>query len=191
MLRTLRRWNRELHSWWWWRRNYAPDRHVLEERIFPALQERPEVRSLLFVGCARYTRRYPELFAQREFWTIDPDPEVARYGSSHHVIDSITNLRSHVGPASLDAVILNGVLGYGLDETQDIETAFDQCFQCLRPGGLLIVGWDEALPVPLDSVDSLTRFEPTILGDFPAPRYPTFSWTDHTFDFYVRPDADR
>jgi SAM-dependent methyltransferase len=190
MLRTLRRWTSDLQSWWWWRRNYTPDRHVLEEVIFPALHERPGVQSLLLVGCARYTRHYSKLFPQREVWTLDPDPEAARYGSSHHIADSITNVASHVEPASFDAVILNGVLGYGLDELQDVEKALDQCFQCLRPGGLLVVGWDDSVTVFLDSIDNLGRFERTILSGFSAPRYPTFSSTNHTFDFYIRPAGD-
>jgi hypothetical protein len=75
----------ELQTWVWLRAHYIPDRHVLEEVLLPALAERPDIEKVLFVGCSRYTRGYPVNFAGREFWTIDTDPEMRRYGAERHV----------------------------------------------------------------------------------------------------------
>ena len=171
-------------------REYTPDRHVLEEVIFGALLERGDMRRLLFVGCDWYTRRYPEIFAAREFWTIDMQPDKARYGSRRHVVGNLTQLREHFEAGSLDAVICVGVLGWGLDGHEETERALDGCFECLRPGGLLILSWNEAgahRATPLGALSSLRRFEPCTLPGFPAATYPTFSDLGSVFGFYRRP----
>jgi SAM-dependent methyltransferase len=186
-LRPLRRRADELQTWVWLRTHCTPDRHVLEGVLLPALAARPEIQKLVFVGCARYTRRYPGLFQRAEFWTLDADPEMRRYGAARHVADSLANLGRHFQPASLDAIVCTGVLGWGLDDQDETETAVEHCFECLRPGGLFVLGWEEWVPVPPDSIQSIKRFEPLTVPPFPAPRYPTFSYTNHTFDFYVRP----
>ena len=173
-------------------REYTPDRHVLEEVIFPALLARSDMQCLLFVGCDWYTRRYPERFADREFWTIDMQPDKARYGAQRHVVGNLTQLREHFDAGSLDVIICGGVLGWGLDGHEETEQALDGCFESLRPGGLLILGWDEAgahRPTPLDALSSLRRFEPCALEGFPAATYPTFSDLGHVFGFYRRPVA--
>jgi SAM-dependent methyltransferase len=186
-LRPIIRWAGELQTWWWLRTHHTPDRHVLEHVVLPALAERTDVNKLLFVGCARYTRRYPDLFVGREFWTLDVDPDMRRYGAQLHVVGSLGDLHRHFRPAELDAIVCNGILGWGLDEQDDAEAAIAHCYACLRPGGLLVLGWEEWVPVPPDSIDALEQFERVTLAPFPAPRYPTFSYTNHTFDFYARP----
>jgi SAM-dependent methyltransferase len=179
-------------EWLFFRREYVPDRHVLEDVIFPSLLERADVRRVLFVGCAWYTRRYPGVFEDREFWTLDVDPRQARHGAARHVVDSVTNMSAHFEPASLDAVICSGVIGFGLDAPEEADAAIRACFECLRPGGTFILGVDDCAPFPLDALPSLTRFEPVVVPPFPAATYPTFSGINHTFCFYARPgDARR
>lgn len=173
-------------------REYTPDRHVLEHVIFSSLRQRDDMQRLLFVGCDWYTRRYPRHFADREFWTLEKLPEKARYGSDRHVVDTLANARSHFDAESIDVVICNGVLGWGLDTPEETEDALAACFECLRPGGLLIIGWadfDGRRPVPLDTLSNLKRFEPCTLAPFPGPTYPTFSDLNQIFAFYRRPEA--
>ncbi len=170
---------------------YKPDRHVLEEVIFPALLAKEDVRRVLFVGCAWYTRAYGKRFHDREFWTIDVDERMQRYAGDRHIVASITTIDEHFEPGSLDVVICNGVVGFGLDSEEDCDRAFYGAFRCLRPGGLLIIGWDDAAgcrpAVPLEDLTSLRAFQPCTLPPFPSWRYPTFSSLGHTFDFYERP----
>jgi SAM-dependent methyltransferase len=187
VLKPVTRWASELQTWLWLRTHYTPDRHVLEDVVLPALAERADIEKLLFAGCTRYTRRYPELFTGREFWTLDVDPDMSRYGAEHHVVGSLTTLDRHFQRADLDAIICNGVLGWGLDEQDEAEAAIAHCFECLRPGGIFVLGWEEWVPVPPDSIEAINRFEPLTLPPFPAARYPTFSYTNHTFNFYARP----
>lgn len=174
---------------------YKPDRRVLEEVIFPALLADERVRRVLFVGCAWYTRDYAERFHDREFWTIDVDERVARYAGERHVIASVTTIGDHFQPESLDVVICNGVIGFGLDTEQDCDRAFDAAYKCLRPGGLLIIGWDDTEgfrpPVSLENLASLRGFQPFVLTPFASWRYPTFGPLRHTFDFYIRPTDGR
>lgn len=173
------------------RLQYKPDRRVLEKVIFPALLAEEGLRRVLFVGCAWYTRSYSEGFRDREFWTMDVDERARRYATERHVVASMTALANHFEPESLDVVICNGVVGFGLDSEEDCDRAFDGAYRALRPGGLLIVGWDDAdgyrPAVRFDSLASLQAFQRHVLPPFPSWRYPTFSPLGHTFDFYVRP----
>lgn len=171
-------------------RQYTPDRHVLERVIFPALRERDDVQRLLFVGTAFYTRRYPGLFAEREFWTLDIDPAMARYGASgRHIVDSVTNVAEHFAPGSLDVVLAVGVFGLGVNGADDTEAAVRQLTDCLRPGGIFVVSWNDVegrRPYPLDRVASMARLRPLELEPFPAATYPTFSDLQVWFGFYER-----
>jgi hypothetical protein len=176
-----------VQDWLFMHREYVPDRRVLEDVILPALLERADVQRVLFVGCAWYTRRYVPAFAGRELWTLDVDPEQARYGAPRHVVDSLANLGTHVAPGRLDAIVCNGVIGYGLDDPADIETAVAACFDALRGGGLLVLGVDDSAPVAVADIAALARFAPVAPPPFPASRYPTFSATGHTFHFHARP----
>lgn len=173
------------------KREYTPDRHVLENVIFETVRESPELRRVLFVGVDFYTRHYPALFAGHDFSTIDFDPDKARYGAPRHVVDSLEHLGRHFAPASLDAIICTGVFGWGLNGRAETERAIAACFECLRPGGIFVIGWSDyegRRPVPLDTIESLRRFEPVALPPFPGAVYPTFSHHRHQFEFYARPE---
>ena len=171
----------------------AHDRYVLEDVIFPALLSNPQCRDILFVGCDTYTAHYPDLFIDRNFMTIDIDPVQARHGAARHVVDTFTNTRAHFDAASLDAVVCNGVIGWGLNRPEEIDRAAKECFECLHPGGIFIVGSDNAppwRPVAFDNLDGFRKFEPLTLPPFPGPVYPTFGEFPHIFNFYVRPKPE-
>ena len=177
-------------------RLYHPthDRYLLEEVIFPALRSRADIQRILFVGCDTYTAHYPALFADCGFTTIDVEPSKARYGAARHIVDTVVNLSSHFGPETLDALICNGVIGWGLDRREEIDEAMRQAYASLRPGGILIVGWNDMAPwrpEPLQGLAGLRLFEPLTLPPFPAPSYPTLGAMRHVFNFYVRPATPR
>lgn len=161
--------------------------------IVPALLADEGMRRVLFVGCSWYTRSYGARFGDREFSTIDVDERARRYAGERHVVASITAVADHFELASLDDVICNGIVGFGLDSEEDCDRAFKGAYRCLQPGGLLIIGWDDAdgcrSAVPLERLASLRAFQPYGLPPFPSWRYPTFSPLGHTFDFYVRPSV--
>lgn len=57
-----------------------PDRAILVDRILPALSM-PGITTL-WVGCRRYTRRYPAMIERRGAvcWTLEIDPAQRRWG---------------------------------------------------------------------------------------------------------------
>ncbi|HVK06618.1 MAG TPA: class I SAM-dependent methyltransferase, partial [Armatimonadaceae bacterium] len=165
---------------------------LLEQVILPDLARRAELRRVLFVGCAWYTESYERFFPGREYWTLDLDPEQARFGArgGRHLVDSASRVAGHFAPASLDLIVLNGVYGWGLDARDDLEEAFGGFRACLRPGGLLLVGWNdvpEHTPVPLESIDALKPFAPWVFAPLGGARIPTDTELRHTFDFYQKP----
>jgi SAM-dependent methyltransferase len=140
----------------------SADRRVLEAEILPWLAAREDVRRLLFVGCARYTRHYGRFFAGGEYWTIDPSARRRRWGAERHIVDRLEQLGRHASPATFDAIVCNGVLGWGLDGRAEAEAAFAACHTALRPRGELIVGWNDVAPhdrVRPESLSALARFE--------------------------------
>ena len=114
-------------------RRLRPDRILLERTIFRHLLDRPEYHRILFVGCAWYTQHYPRWFAQKEFYTIEIDPALARFGAQRHRIDSCENIDRHFDTDSLDCVILNGVYGFGLNALPAITRTFEGIHAVLRP----------------------------------------------------------
>lgn len=169
------------------------DRYLLEQIIFPELCRLGRLKAIVFVGCDNYTEHYERFFPGRTFITIDRDPGKARYGAQRHLVDSVTNLNAHFEPGSIDAVICNGVIGWGLDDPRDIARAARAMFNCLREGGTLILGWDDVRERRLPALDELFEacgFEPLTLPPFPCPVYETLTELRHVYGFYAKPRRD-
>lgn len=166
----------------------SADRELLERRILPAYAARRQ--RVLFIGCDRYTSRYPRLFDAALFMTMDSDPRKARHGAARHIVAPAQDLARHVAPGSLDAVICNGVLGFGLNDRASFEAAMRACRHALREGGELMLGWNNvAAYAPFDpckvmlavGYERCGRGSP--LGRF---RVETDTPTRHTYDAYLR-----
>ena len=171
-------------------RRRSADRQYLEHEVLADMAQRADVRRILFVGCARYTRHYESMFAHAEYWTIDPDPNRRRWAARRHVVDRLERLGFHRPASYFDLIVCNGVLGWGLNDRDDAETAFAACYFALRPGGQLIVGWNDVRPrnaVRPGSLRSLRRFvrEPDKAGR-PSPVRIGVRHR-HVFEFYRKP----
>ncbi len=143
----------------------VPNRRVLEDIILPALARDQNVRRVLFVGCRWYTKIYAAMFRNAEYWTIEIDPEQAKYGSQdRHIIDSYLNLSRHVEPGSFDAIVLNGVFGWGIDTAAETEVALYETLRALNPGGIVVIGYNDTTdnhPSFLDTPsEAIALFEP-------------------------------
>ena len=165
------------------------DRRVLHETIFPYLLARTDLNRILFVGCEIYTHSYNRLFAKKEYHTIEPAPERAKYGSRRHVVDTMENMSRHYAPGSFDAIICNGVFGWGLNETSAAECALRAAAHCLRQQGLLVIGWDDVPQrrpfAPLE-LNALRAFEPFVLPPLGQSEYLTQTASRHTYNFFVK-----
>lgn len=170
-----------------------PDRVFLEDQIFPWLLSLPDRPRILFVGCDWYTKDYPTIFASREFCTIEIDPAKARFGSARHAVDSLENLSKHFAAEHFDVIVHTGVFGWGINSREMTEQTFEQCHRCLKPGGLLVFGWDDvpqyrSFPV-IEECQALKRFVPI---EFPPLGKHQVLTADnelrHTFNFYCKRD---
>ena len=171
----------------------SEDRRVLENIILPHLAERADVRRVLFVGCAWYTRGYRKIFKNQNYSTLEIDPHAAKYGARRHITDSLENIRRHFADGELDAIICNGVFGWGLDEKEAIEKAFDGCFECLREGGLFVLGWNdvpEHRPFPPRECPGLQRFTPYLFAPLSVRELSIATYNRHTYLFYRKEERN-
>ena len=163
------------------------DRVILEQCILPHFARDLAVHKVLFVGCSAYTRKYKEFFGAQEYWTIDPKRVKRKYGSERHIVDSIINIRKHVVKNYFDVVIMNGVIGFGLNRIRDIERAVDASYEVLASGGVLLVGWNDTArrtPIDIRAVQAIGKFCEYRFDPLQACHYRTEGWQHHTFSFY-------
>ena len=137
-----------------------PDRRVLDETILPYYARTSGFSRLLFVGVKKYNAKNRKLMAGRTYVTIDPEPAFARHGGDRHIQDGLQNLAEHVVPGSFDVIVVNGVIGHGLDAAADVDRALAACCDALRMGGHLVIGLNEENPsaVKVHSREPMNRF---------------------------------
>ncbi len=176
-----------------WQRNlYAPpDRRVLERDILGTLGADPSVAKVLFVGVQWYTVRYSTHFAGKMFATIDPEPNVARFGGHPHVVGQVQDLATHFPGVIFDAIVMSGVIGFGLNDPREVDRALEACAAALRPGGWLVLGINEQKPTHVDpSRSSAARhFQPRAFGSVGTSRIDValpFRERLHTFLFWQK-----
>jgi len=172
---------------------FIRDRAFLEQRIFGYLKSEESIRKILFAGVEIYTLHYPELLHGKQFHTIDVDAKKALFGAKDlHTIGSVTDLGKHYHYGQFDCIILNGLIGYGLDTQEDVDRTLRESFSVLRPGGLLIIGWNNTrthLAFELESLPGYLQFlKFTPWPDMPAAnRIEVNPDNRHTFDFLLKP----
>ena len=127
------------------------------------------------------------MFALKRLSTIDADPAAAIYGADHHIVDDLSSLRRHFRPGSLDLVVCNGIVGWGLDSADAADAAFCAATECLRPGGILMVGWndlDEHRPFRLHDLPSIAGLEPWVFPPLETTQFLVDNAWRHVFNFY-------
>jgi SAM-dependent methyltransferase len=151
-----------LHSAWKRGLYQPPDRRVLEHEILGELARDPEIERVLFVGVQWYTTRYPTHFTHKTFATIDPEPGVAKFGGKLHVVGQIQDLAEHFPDMVFDAIVMSGVIGFGLNDPAEVDRALTACAKALRPGGWLVLGVNELKPTHVEPKDRApsAAFEP-------------------------------
>lgn len=173
-------------------RHRAKDRRILDERILPRLAENPRFARVLFVGCDWYTEHVEGLFAApgRAYATIEIDPGRAGHGARRHIVGALADLGHHFSLGSLDLIVCNGVIGWGLNDPAQIERSMAACATALSPGGVLLLGWDdvpEKLPLSIDRIQALRALRPVVPEGFDQPVIETATYTRHTFGFWQKP----
>jgi hypothetical protein len=165
------------------------DRWILEQLILPWYAGQPGPLSVVFVGCDYYTWHYERVFRDHHYATIEPVPSQSRFGARRHVEDGMENLDRHFEPGSVDLILCNGVVGVGLDRREDAEKAFSACATALKPGGQLMLGYNDVpLRTPYDplSLDAMQAFRPVEFPPLGASVYLTPTAYRHTYAFLER-----
>jgi SAM-dependent methyltransferase len=168
-----------------------PDRYVLEDEILPALARDPSVTRVLFVGVGWFTKDYPGLVAGKAFATIDPDPAVARFGGAPHAVGRVQDLAHHFTGTTFDAIVLSGVIGWGLNDAVEVDRALAACAAALRPEGWLVLGVNELRATHVDpaATGASRAFEPRPFGPRAVSRIVVavpFKDRTHTYLFWQK-----
>jgi SAM-dependent methyltransferase len=163
-------------------------RRFLQDALLPWMRD--HCPRILFVGAAPYTHRYEKLFAGRDgcFTTMDVNPAMAVWGTADHIVAPVREILRFRLPGSFDGTILNGVFGYGVDDPAEMRRTVEALHTVLKPGGLLVVGWNMDLhadPGVLGLYDGL--FMPSDAS--PWRQRLTFEGETHVYDLLTRSPA--
>jgi len=176
-----------------WQRGWyqPPDRRVLEDDILPELARDPEVQRVLFVGVKWYNAHHRELFAGKTFATIDPDPAQAPFGGSPHAVDFCQNLEKHFEGITFDAIIISGVIGWGINDVAELDRTLAAFSRSMRPGGWLVFGLNPLTNNHVEPAAAPTAkdFEPAAFGRLGTSRLDIslpFKQKLHTFLFWKK-----
>ena len=165
------------------------DRRVLRSTIFPHFAQSTKYKNILFVGCKWYTFSYNIIFRNKNYWTLEKNPQRRKYGAENHICASMEEIHQHFKENSLDLIVCNGVFGWGLDSTSSVEKAFSNSYESLRVGGILIIGWNDIpkrRPFPLDECLALRSFNSYIFPPLDESVYKTNTQNKHQYNFYIK-----
>ncbi|SEQ01529.1 Methyltransferase domain-containing protein [Faunimonas pinastri] len=187
---TIRR-SRRAEAWWIGLLDgvvsLQSDRLYLRRAIVPAIIG-SGARQILFIGVRGYTRAVVDAMGRHglEVWTSDIDPEAAPHGApARHRTGDVCEIDALFPEVRFDLVILNGVLGWGVDSPEDIERALEGVMRILRPGGVLLLGWNRGrIPDPPTIPALMTRFEPCSFESLPQRK--DFPGATHLYAWYGR-----
>lgn len=182
-LRRRRRWRR-LH-----RDLSREDRAYLVEILLPAVADFADDEDVLFVGVEWYTAGYPDLFPRGNLITVDINPSVARHGGTRHHIADVRHLTTTFGRAAFAAIVCNGVLGHGVDHASDVGQAVFEMAECLRRGGVLVLGFNDvdwARPEGVARAIEATSLRPIPFAGMPADGAGPIGPLRHVYCAYER-----
>lgn len=140
---------------------FYPDRVHMRDVILPILSTYPGA-NILNVGCRRYSVgiNLQLRAAGKTVSTIDIDPSAARWGTERHVVGDATCLEAYFEQGIFDVVIFNGIFGFGIDDGDQIDRALIGLSLVLKPGGILVLGWNLDRITDLMSHVSSSLFRP-------------------------------
>lgn len=163
-----------------------PDRKLMAEVYIPEIARAGG--RILWVGCRAYTAAdYDALEAHgAELWTTDIDPKAARWGrSGRHRTGDVCAIDALFPDIVFDAIVCNGVLGYGVDAPEQQQRALRAMAAILRPDGLLLLGWNtDKIDDPIGGGLATTWFRPASFAG--QPERVRFDTVTHVYDSLSR-----
>lgn len=157
-----------------WQRGWyqPPDRRLMEGEILPALARDPDVRTVLFVGVKWYNAHHKDLFVGKTFATIDPDPEQAVHGGKPHAVAFVQDLEKHFEGMTFDAILISGVIGWGINDVPELDRTLRVFSRVMRPGAWVVFGLNPLTKnhVEPGDAEAAKDFEPAVLGSLGKSR---------------------
>lgn len=168
-----------------YKREKYEDRNVLEAIIFPYVLSHFNPKTILDIGREDYQKFYNDFFKKRELWTIDHDPKREQFGSPEkHITDYVSNLKKYFQNNYFDFILINGVLGWGLDSDEAINKTFNAIYKVLKPGGIFILGWNDS-PLDLDKIEGLNKLKKLKFKPLDASYFKCVNG-NHQYGFYIK-----
>lgn len=146
-----------------------PSRIFLETTVIPALAAAGR-RRMLSVGTRSYNRAlYQRCRAEGiAVWSIDLDPAAAVYGApAGHFVGSICDVDKLAAGQAFDAIIFNGVLGWGVNTPEDALTALAAIGKVATTDALMFIGWNPGKTDGAEVAAIRARLTPLALGAIP------------------------
>jgi len=169
-------------------REEGEDRDVLERVIFPYILSYHNPESILDIGREDYQKFYNKFFEGRDLWTMDIDPAQAEFGAPKHITDNAANVTNHFEESKFDLILINGVLNWGLNNKNEIERCFDGLYKIMKPGGLLVIGWnnfeDAKVTRPQD-IEAIKKFKPFYFKPLKGESFECING-EHIYNFYIK-----
>lgn len=172
-----------------YKREKYNDRNVLEQIIIPHILAYHNPQKILDIGREDYEVFYNEFFTKRELWTIDMDKDRIEFGSpDHHVTDDVKNVSKHFKKNYFDFVLINGVLGWGLNDKEKIEKAFEGINEIMMHEGVLVIGWNNFTDINItkpSEIKALKSFKPLYFKPLKSQEFECVNGY-HTYSFYIK-----
>lgn len=167
----------------------SENRLFLENQIFALLNARFKQHTgrarCLFLGTDKRSWHYPKCL-DAELFTMDIEPKKAIYGNQgHHTIGSASTLLQYYAPRSFDAIIANGLIGFGMNRLEDCEALLLGTHAVLKENGLLVLGYNdgaEFVNFKVRDSKNYKLFEEFVPNDQTLNRC-QYEFGDHTFVF--------
>jgi hypothetical protein len=167
----------------------SENRLFLENQIFDLLNARfkhqPERARCLFLGTDKRSWHYPKRL-DAELFTLDIEPKKAIYGNRGlHTVGSAGTLLQYYAPHSFDAIIANGLIGFGMNQLEDCEALLAGSHAVLKESGLLVLGYNdgaEFVNFKVRDSKNYKLFEEFVPNHQTLDRY-QYEFGDHTFVF--------
>lgn len=147
-----------------------PSRIFLHGTVAPALAAAGR-RRMLCVGTRSYNRPFYQRCAAEgiSVWSIDLDPVAAVYGApAGHFVGNICDIEKLAAGRTFDVILLNGVLGWGLNGAHEAGRAADAMAKVIEPGGLLLIGWNPGRTDGAEMAAMRPRLAAAAMEDIPA-----------------------
>ena len=147
-----------------------PSRMYLQDVLIPALAADSR-RRMLFVGVQSYNLPLYPACADRNIavWSVDYDPASARYGAPQgHFVGDVKQIAVLAPTLKFDAIVFNGILGFGVNTAPDAVAALDAMKTVAEPDAVLIVGWNPGRTDGQEIAALRPRLTPTPLGALPS-----------------------